>query len=267
MFLLDDFIGRALLAGIAVVLMTGALGVVLLWRRMAYFGDTLSHSALLGVALGVLLGANINVFIVLVCMAIALGLLVMQREQRLGSDALLGVLGHGALALGMVSLAFIPGTRVDLMSYLFGDILAVSWQDVAIAWGVAVLVLAVLAVIWRSLLLLTIHEALAQTDGVNPLLINGVYMVLVALMVAMAMKVVGVLLVTALLIMPAATARVFAKTPEQMMLGAMGLGIVALCLGVGGSLIWDTPTGPSIVLGALFLFVIGHVLPRAKRVS
>lgn len=265
MFPMDEFIGRALLAGIAVVLMTGALGVVLLWRRMAYFGDTLSHSALLGVALGVLLGANVNVFIVLVCVLIALGLLVMQREQRLGGDALLGVMGHGALALGMVSLAFIPGTRVDLMSYLFGDILAVSWQDVGIAWGVALLVLAVLALIWRALLSLTIHEELARADGINPLLINGVYMVLVALMVAMAMKVVGVLLVTALLIMPAATARAFAKTPEQMMLGAMGLGVLALILGVAGSLIWDTPTGPSIVLGALMLFVAAHVLPRRSH--
>lgn len=260
MFPLDDFIIRALLAGMAVVLMTGALGVVLLWRRMAYFGDTLSHSALLGVAVGVLLGANVNVFIVLVCVLIALGLLVMQREQRLGGDALLGVMGHGALALGMVSLAFIPGTRVDLMGYLFGDILAVSWLDVSIAWSVAVLVLSVLAWIWRALLSLTVHEELAQADGINPLIIHGVYMVLVALMVAMAMKVVGVLLVTALLIMPAATARVFAKTPEQMLLGAMLLGVLALCLGMAGSLLWDTPTGPSIVLGALLLFVAGRLL-------
>jgi zinc transport system permease protein len=258
---MDDFILRALLAGLALVLMTGLLGVFLLWRRMAYFGDTLSHSALLGVALGFLTGMNLNLWVLLVCVVVALLMLLLQHNPRLGSDTLLGIIGHSALALGTVALTFLPGVRVDLMAYLFGDILAVSREDVWFAWGLALVVLGVMWWIWRPLLALTVHEALAQVEGVNVWFVSGAYMLAVALAVAVAMKIIGVLLLTALLIIPAATARQFARTPEQMALLAVVFGALALLGGMGASLYLDTPAGPSIVVTASLVFVLVQWLP------
>lgn len=259
---MDDFIGRALLAGLAVVLMGGLLGVFLLWRRMAYFGDTLSHSALLGVALGLMTGTSLNAWVMLVCVLAALLMLYVQNNPALGSDTLLGIIGHGALALGTVALTFLPDVRVDLMAYLFGDILAVTRHDIALTWGLALLVMAVMARMWRPLLSLSVHADLAQVEGVNVWWVSAAYMLLIALMVAVAMKVVGVLLLTALLIIPAATARRFARTPEQMALLAVVMGVVALLAGMGVSLQLDTPTGPSIVVAASFLFILVQWLPQ-----
>lgn len=258
---MDDFIWRALLAGLAVVLMSGVLGVFLLWRRMAYFGDTLSHSALLGVALGLLTGMNMNVWVMLVCVVVALLMLYLQHNPALGSDTLLGIIGHSALAMGMVAITFLPNVRVDLMAYLFGDILAVSRGDILLMWGLAAGVLVVMAWIWRPLLSLSVHAELAQVEGVNVWRVSATYMLLIALMVAVAMKVVGVLLMTALLIIPAATARRFASTPEQMAIWAVAAGALALLAGIGLSLQLDTPTGPSIVVAASSLFVLGHFVP------
>lgn len=258
---MDDFLWRALLAGLAVVLMSGLLGVFLLWRRMAYFGDTLSHSALLGVALGFLTGMDTDIWVVIVCATVALLMLFVPQERRLGSDALLGVLGHGALALGTVALAFLPGVRVDLMAYLFGDILAVTRADVVFAWSLAIVVACLMVWLWRPLLALTVHEALAQVEGVNVRLVSAAYMLAVALTVAVAMKLVGVLLLTALLIMPAAAARRFARSPEQMALLAVVLGTLALLGGLWGALQLDTPAGPSIVVVAGLLFALVQLVP------
>lgn len=258
---MDDFLWRALLAGLAVVLMGGLLGVFLLWRRMAYFGDTLSHSALLGVALGLMTGMSLNGWVILVCVLVALLMLYVQRHPALGSDTLLGIIGHTALALGTVALTFLPNVRVDLMTYLFGDILAVTRSDIALTWGLAALVVVVVVNIWRPLLSLSVHAELAQVEGVKVWWISAAYMLLMALMVAVAMKVVGVLLLTALLIIPAATARQFARTPEQMAVLAVLAGTLALLAGMGISLQLDTPTGPSIVVSASILFILVQVFP------
>ncbi|MEN9503682.1 MAG: hypothetical protein RI964_2967 [Pseudomonadota bacterium] len=261
---MDDFILRAIFAGIAVVIMTGVLGVFLLWRRMAYFGDTLSHSALLGVALGFLTGMNLNLWILLVCIAVALLMLYVQQNPRLGSDTLLGIIGHSALALGTVALTFLPTVRVDLMAYLFGDILAVNQDDIALAWGLAGVVCLVIWRIWRPLLALTVHAELAQVEGVKVWWISGIYMLLIALMVMVAMKIVGVLLLTALLIIPAATARQFARTPEQMAVLAVVAGLIAVVGGMTMALQWDTPAGPSIVVGASVLFILVQFFPTRQ---
>jgi zinc transport system permease protein len=262
---MDDFIWRALLVGLAVVVMTGVLGVFLLWRRMAYFGDTLSHSALLGVALGLMTGVNLNIWVILVCVLVALLMLYLQHNPELGSDTLLGIIGHSALALGTVALTFLPNVRVDLMAYLFGDILAVTRTDIVLTWILAALVLGVMLWLWRPLLALTVHAELARVEGVRVGWVSAAYLLLIALVVAVAMKVVGVLLLTALLIIPAAASRRFAHTPEQMAVLAVIFGVLALCGGVLVSLQLDTPTGPSIVVTASLLFVLSHLLPSRQR--
>ena len=256
---------RALVAGCGLALVAGPLGSFVVWRRMAYFGDTLAHSALLGVALGFLLGLGSNLAVLLVCLAIAVLMVWLKSRQRLADDTLLGILAHSALSLGLVALAFIEGLRVDLMAYLFGDILAVGDADLAWIYAGALLALAVLAWLWKPLLLLTLNEDIARVEGVPVLRTQLIFMGLIAVVIALAMKIVGVLLVTSLLIIPAATALSFARTPERMALLASGFGVVAVALGLGGSFAWDLPSGPAIVAAAAMLFVLVTLFAGRRR--
>ena len=263
--MLDAFFLRALAAGLGVALIAGPLGCFIVWRRMAYFGDTMAHAGLLGVALSFLLEVNImaGVFGVAVCAALALVLL--QRQTLLPADALLGILAHSTLALGLVLLAFMAWLRVDLLSYLFGDILAVSWTDVTIVWAGGAAVLAVLLAIWRPLLAATVSPELAAAEGMNPERDRLAFMILLAAVIAVAIKIVGILLITSLLIIPAASARRLATGPEVMALVASALGCGAVALGLFASLEFDTPAGPSIVVAALLLFLATQLRLAARR--
>lgn len=258
--MLDDFFVRALVAGVGVALTAGPLGCFIVWRRMAYFGDTMAHSALLGVALALLFQINLTVGVFLVAGLVSLALLLLQRRGALSSDALLGILSHSTLALGLVLVAFMSWVRVDLMGFLFGDILAVSRLDIALVYGGGALVLAIVARLWRPLLAATVNDELAQAEGMAPERSRIVFMLLMALVIAIAMKIVGILLITSLLIIPAATARRFAASPEQMAVIASLAGGIAVIGGLSASLHWDTPSGPSIVVAALALF-LASLLP------
>ncbi len=253
---MDDFIFFALLAGIGVSLIAGPLGCFVVWRRMSYFGATLSHSALLGVALGILLDANITVGIIAVCIGIAVLLAGLERDPRFAPDTILGILAHGTLALGLVVVSFLDRVRIDLMGYLFGDILSVTTQDIVWIYGGGIICLAFLCLLWKSLLMMAVQEDLAQVEGVSIGRTRLVFMLIIAFVIAVAMKVVGVLLIVSMLIIPAAIARRFAATPEQMAL----IAALAGCLSVGGglyvSLYVDTPAGPSIVVVATVLFFL-----------
>ncbi len=258
---MDDFILRAIAAGVLVAILTGALGVFIIWRRMAYFGDTVSHASLLGVSLGFLLGISVNVGVILASLCVALLMIVLQRKRGLSNDTLLGILAHSALSLGLVTLAFVEGVTVDLNAWLFGDILAVSNQDLLAFGIVTVLVLGLLMLIWKPLLSLTVHEDLARVEGVNITLISTVYTLLIALTIAVGMKVIGALLISSLLIIPAAAARKLADTPSKMAVIAIIIGILSVLAGLGLSYQWDTPAGPSIVVVASFIFTLLHFLP------
>ncbi|OSM01729.1 zinc ABC transporter permease subunit ZnuB [Magnetofaba australis] len=264
--LLDDFFWRALLAGAAIAIIGGPLGCFIVWRRMAYFGDTMAHSALLGVALGLLLDLAPMFAVAIVAVAIALLLVILQRNPRLSSDTLLGILSHAALSIGLVAISFLTFVRVDLLSYLFGDILAVSQSDLlSIVLGGA-LILAVLMRIWRPLLALTVSQELAQAEGVPVARTRLTFMLLIALVIALAMKVVGVLLITSLLIIPPATARRFALSPESMAILASLIGVASVVGGLSASLAWDTPSGPSIVVAATFLFILSTLRAPAQSI-
>jgi len=262
--MLDDFFVRALLAGIGVALATGPLGCFVVWRRMAYFGDTLAHSALLGVVLGFILSIQPMAGVALTCATLAV-LMVLMQSQRLSSDTFLGLMSHSTLAIGLLAVAFLPAFRIDLLSYLFGDILAVSTNDLAIIYGGLVVVLVGLVLIWRPLLAVTVNEELAQAEGVRVLAVRLVFTLLLAIVIAVAMRVVGLLLVTSLLIIPAAAARRFSPTPEFMAVAAAGLGVLAVIGGLQLSLAADTPSGPSIVVAALALFIVSQVAGLVRQ--
>ncbi|WP_440410915.1 zinc ABC transporter permease subunit ZnuB [Neorhizobium petrolearium] len=260
----DDFFTRALVAGIGVALTAGPLGCFVVWRRMAYFGDTMAHSALLGVALSLFFQVNLLVSVFCVAVVVSLLLLMLQRRQSLSADALLGILSHSALAIGLVLVAFMSWVRIDLVAFLFGDILAVTRADIALIWGGGVLVIAAIIALWRPLIASTVSEDIAEAEGMKPARARLLFMLLMALVIAIAMKVVGIMLITALLIIPAATARRFSSSPEVMAVAASLIGAVAVVGGLFGSLTYDTPSGPSIVVAALLLFIVS-LIPVAGR--
>ena len=257
-----DFLLNALLAGLALALVAGPLGSFVVWRRMAYFGDTLSHAALLGLALGLMLDVSPTLAVTVGCQLLAVLLVSLQQRQPLASDTLLGILAPTTLSLGLVVLSFMPEVRIDLMGYLFGDLLAVSPADLSWIIGGSALVLGALLALWRPLLAITVHEELARVEGLPVAALRLSLMLLMAIVIAVAMKIVGVLLITSLLIIPAAAAQRHARTPEQMAIGASLLGMVAVCLGLSLSWYQDTPAGPSIVVAAASLFLLSFAWPR-----
>lgn len=263
--MLDDFFTRAMVAGVGLAFTTGPLGCFVVWRRMAYFGATMAHSALLGVALALVLHIDPMVGVFLVAALVAGALLLLERIGGLSSDTLLGILAHAALALGLVAVAAMPWVRVDLMGFLFGDILAVSRADIGVILGGGAAILGLMAWIWRPLLASTVSEDVARAEDLRPDRARVVFMLLLATLIAIAMKLVGILLITSLLIIPAATARRLAVGPEAMAVVASVLGAVAVVLGLGGSLVLDTPSGPSIVVAAFVLFLVGLSPWRRRR--
>ncbi|SDW27404.1 zinc transport system permease protein [Albimonas donghaensis] len=263
---LDDFVVRAGLAGLGVAAAAGPLGCFVVWRRMAYFGDATAHAAMLGVALA--LAAEIPVFagVLLVVLAAAAGIGAVSGRTY-AADTLLGVAAHTSLAAGLVAMAFIPGARMDLTAWLFGDILAVSQGDLAAIWGGAAASLALLAWRWNGLLSSTLAPELAAAEGHDPRRERLILMLALALLVAAALKVVGALLITSLLVIPAAAARALAGSPEAMAVGAALVGALAAIGGLAASWEWDTPAGPSVVLCAAAILAAANVAAAVKRAA
>lgn len=264
---MDEFMLRAVLAGGGVALLTGGLGCFIVWQRMAYFSDSLAHSALLGLAVGALLGLGETssdvLGVALVATGFALILAWSQENKMLTSDTMLGVLAHSALALGMIFISF-TGKIFNLHAYLFGDILLVQWQDIAWIYGCAALVITVLVRIWSQLVAVTIHPELAQAEGVRVLRLNCVLFVLMAFAVAVMVQVTGVLLVTSMLIIPAAAVQFWARKPESMAVLATLAGFLSILGGLWGSLQWDLPSGPAIIVTAMVLLVVSIAANRGR---
>lgn len=264
---MDEFVIRALVGGIGVAIICGPLGCLVIWQRMSYFGAALSHAALLGVALGLYFEINLYFSVLLICIIVACLIMVMSRYKDLSSDTAMGILAHASLALGILMLGLIPSVRIDLIGYLFGDILSLSWLDIVWIYLGGGLVMAILLRIWQSILSLIIQRELALVDGVDENKIRLIFLVLLSFVVAISMQIVGILLIVSLLIIPAATARRFATSPEQMALLAMVIGALAVLSGMIIALYWDTPAGPSIVVGASAIFLLATVFGGAGRLK
>ncbi|WP_138468929.1 metal ABC transporter permease [Poseidonocella sp. HB161398] len=264
MSFLDSFLIRAALAGLGVALAAGPLGCFVVWRRMAYFGDATAHAAILGVALSLAFEVPILGGVLLCCLAMAAAVTALTGRGH-SSDTILGVAAHSALAFGLVAVSMIPGARVDLSAYLFGDILAVGRGDLAVIWGGGALVLALLWWRWSALLTTTLNADLARASGMDPEREQRYLTFALALVVAVAIKVVGVLLIAALLLIPAAAARPFARTPERMALLAAAVGGLASLGGLRLSFLADTPAGPTIVATAAAIFALAASLSGFRR--
>ena len=252
----DDFFIRALVAGIGVAIVTGPLGCFVVWRRLSYFGDTLAHSALLGVTMAYSFQFNIAISVFLISSLIALILIKLQKRTNLPGDALLGLLAHSSLAVGLVVIGFLTFIRFDIMGLLFGDILAVNVTDLLIIWFGGGLILLVLKIIWKPLFASTVNYELAEAEGLNPDRAKAIFTILMAALIAISIKMVGRLLITGMLIIPAAMARNLSDSPFKMVLFSIIGGLLSVLIGLFSSLEFNTPSGPSIIAAALFLFIL-----------
>ena len=252
----DDFFIRALVAGIGVAFITGPLGCFVVWRRLSYFGDTLAHSALLGVTIALSLEFNIALSVFITASVIALFLIQLQKKTNLPGDALLGLLAHSSLGIGLVAIGFLSFIRFDVMGLLFGDILAVTTNDLLVIWIGGVLILLTLRFIWKPLFASTVNYELAEAEGLKPDIAKAIFTLLMAAVIALSIKMIGLLLITGMLIIPAAFARNLSDTPKQMVLLSIIGGLLSVFLGLFSSLKLKTPSGPSIITAALILFVI-----------
>tara|TARA_X000001036_G_scaffold86980_2_gene79045 strand:+ start:396 stop:1223 length:828 start_codon:yes stop_codon:yes gene_type:complete len=259
----DDFIVRAFAAGIGLAFITGPLGCFIVWRRLSYFGDTIAHSALLGVVIAYALDFNLIIAVFVVSCLLALSLLFLQRRTNLPDDALLGLLAHSVLAIGLVLLGILSFIRIDLMGLLFGDILSVNVTDLLFVWIGGSIVLIVLILIWRPLFAGTVNLELAKAEGLNPDLANAIFTLLIASVIAISIKIVGILLITGLLIIPASASRNLSSTPIQMAIISSIIGVASVVLGIQTSMIWNTPTGPTILTITLGVFIL-TLLPLKK---
>ena len=263
--LTTDFFLFALAAGLSLALVAGPLGSFIVWRRMSYFGDTLAHSALLGIAIGLITGSNPQLSIIVSCLVLAALLVFLDRRPTLSTDTLLGILAHSTLAMGVVVLALTESVRVNLEAYLFGALLTIDGSDLAWVLAIVVIVAAVLFRYWNDFLSITVHAELAEIEGINVKRLNLILVMIIALTIAVSMKIVGVLLITSLLIIPPAAARRLAKTPEAMALLASGLGAFSIVSGLLGSFYLDTPVGPTVVVTATLIFLLLYFFPGIQK--
>ena len=252
----DDFFIRALFAGIGVAFVTGPLGCFVIWRRLSYFGDTLAHSALLGVLLSISLNINVSLTIFVVSSLVALILLRLEKSTNLAGDSLLGLISHSSLAIGLVILGFLSFIRFDVLGVLFGDILSVNTNDLLFIWIGGGLILAVLFYIWKPLFASTVNYELAEAEGMNPERVNAIFTILLAALIAISIKMIGVLLITGLLIIPTAMARNLSNNPKQMVVLSIIGGLLSVFIGLYASFEINTASGPSIVVVALILFIL-----------
>lgn len=257
-----DFMMRALIAGLGIALVAGPLGSVIVWRRMANFGDALAHSTLLGLCFSLLFEIHLYFGLLSVCMITAGLLGLLSRQKQLANDTILCILAYTSLAVGLILATVLKGIRIDLLGYLFGDILAVNTVDLLWVLGIDVIVILVLIKIWRPLLSITVHEDLAKVEGASVSCVQWLFIMLLAIVFAVAMKLIGVLLITALLVIPAAAARQITRSPEQMAMLASVVGMIAVYLGITFSMHWDWPAGPAIVVAAMLLFLVFNLIRK-----
>ena len=252
----DDFFIRALVAGLGIALVTGPLGCFVIWRRLSFFAGTLAHSSLLGVTLAFSFDINISFSVLLISSALALILLKLQKSTKLPNDALLGLLAHSSLAIGLVIIGFLSYIRFDIMGLLFGDILAVNKRDLLVIWIGGAIILLILKIIWKPLFASTVNYELAEAEGMKPEKINAVFTILMAALIAISIKMVGLLLITGMLIIPAAMARNISSSPQKMVIYSIIGGLLSVILGLFSSLEFNTASGPSIIAASLFLFIL-----------
>ncbi len=256
---MEDFIFRALLAAIGVSVIAGSLGCFIIWKQMSYFAESISHSALLGIALGLASGLGIHIGLIFIGVLFAALIVFLQQIDFLSNDTILGIFAHISLSLGIVVLALVGDENIDYFSLLFGDILSISNQDIIWIYTILILISTLLIIFWQRLLLLTLNEELAMVSGINRLVYQLLFMLMIALTVSVSVQIIGVLLITSLLIIPPSVARAFSSSPTKMVFLSIIISTIAVVIGLNISMHYDIATGPAIVITLGILFVISQL--------
>lgn len=262
----EAFMQRALLAALLLGPLCALLGVFVTARRMAFFSDTIAHGGLTGVALGLWLGiANLTAPMVLFSLLIAAGVLYLKEHTELLTDTIMALLLSGSVALGMVILSLTQANRGVIHGFLFGDVLAVEERDLWLAGGLFAAILVGMVKGLSPLALITASEELAHVSGVRVRRANYLFVVLVTVTVALSIHLIGIILVTSLLVVPAAAARAVSRTLRQHIFFSLIIGLVGALAGTMFSYRFDVPAGPAIVLSCIVLFVVCMLIGRWRN--
>ncbi|MEG8098931.1 metal ABC transporter permease [Candidatus Liberibacter brunswickensis] len=256
----NEFFIRALLAGIGIIISTGPIGCFVIWQRIAYLGDTIAHSALLGVSFSLMFQLPLTICIFIIAAITSFILLQIQKNELLSSDAILAVITHSTISIGLIMLSFMTWVNTDITSFLFGDILAVNTTDIILIWSIGILNIIILLKIWKPLLATTVNYEIAKAEGMQPDKIKLIFTLITAMMISISIKLIGITLITSLLILPTVTARRFATSPENMVILTTIIGILGVIIGLYGSLVFDTPSGPSIIITSLLFFILSFFI-------
>jgi zinc transport system permease protein len=252
---MDEFIIKIIIAAIGVSLITAILGCFVVWKKMSYFGDSLAHSSLLGIAIGIIFSIDINLMILLITLCFALILGYLQNKNILSNDALLGILAHGGISLAMLVISF-SEIIFDLKSYLFGNLLFVENEDILLIYLALFVIYPIMFFNWQKFILLTLNSDIACSVGINLNRYRIIFTILIALTIAITIKITGILLVTSLLIIPASIARIISKSPNQMLLFATLISVFSSILGVIMSYEFDLVVGPTIITITIAIFIL-----------
>jgi zinc transport system permease protein len=261
----STFVVRALIGLGLLTLLCGAMGIMVVNFRMAFFSDTISHSAFTGVALGLLLGVNPWITLVIFGIIVGLGIIRVKKNTELSTDTVTGVFFSTVIALGIAIISARRGLSRNLQSYLFGDILTINESELT---AMIILFAVAMIFIWftyNRLLMIGMHEDLAFSKGINAALYQYMFAALLAIVVTFSIRAVGLLLVTALLILPAASARNIARSAGSLFWSSILLAFISGILGLIGSLKWDIATGASVILVASALFLAANLFRILRR--
>jgi zinc transport system permease protein len=263
--LLDDFMLRALLAGLIMVLIAAPMGCLMVWQRLAFLSDTLGHAAVLGVGLGLLLQLQPIFGVLAVALVIVFSLSRVSSFNSALSETTLAIISHTGLAGGIILVGLLPGPSINLEAILFGDLLATTRGDLLNLLLTTTLLVVLLLRHWRAFVAVSVSREIAQAEGIEVRRVQFLMYVMIALLVAVMMKVMGVLLIAAMLVIPTSSARLFSRSPEQMVVISGLYGLAALAGGMTGSFHFDWQTGPAIVVSATLLLLLTLALTRVFR--
>jgi zinc transport system permease protein len=262
------FMQRALVGGSLIAILCSVLGIFLVLRRLSLIGDGLSHVTFGSVALALLFRLHsfyMTLAIIPVVLACAMGILKLAQKARIYGDAAIGIVSALGIATGVMLASLAGGFNVDLFSYLFGNILSISSSELAIATVLFTVVIAGVAIFYNDLFASTFDEELAKSSGIDTDRINAILVLLTALTVVLAMKVVGIMLISALLILPAASALQLAKGFRTAIFLSAGIGVCTVVVGISLSFMMNLPTGATIVLINFFTFLCALVVRSLFR--
>ncbi|MFT7086926.1 MAG: zinc transport system permease protein [Rickettsiales bacterium] len=251
---------KALIAGIGVAIALAPIGVFVLWKKMAYFSDAISHSAIFGLAIATIIAVSPMYGIVLCAVIFCFLMFIIGKQNLYSIDSIIGITSATLLSIGMILLAFFP-SEIELEEYLFGDLLNLENYQITIIYAAAALVVLAISLWFKKLLLSTINPDLAKISGIKTENLELKFLLLTAIIVACLVKIVGIFLITSMMILPAAIGRNFSKTPTHMIFLSLAFAIFSIVGGLFFAVFFNLPSSPAII-GFSALILILSILSK-----